>query len=53
MMTTITGIVEEEELPIALVPTVPRLKFHEAPLYFMSESGLTQQEYQNQVFMKG
>ncbi|KAL8649245.1 MAG: hypothetical protein Q9226_005659 [Calogaya cf. arnoldii] len=52
-MTTITAIIEEEELPIALIPTVPRLKFHEAPLYFMSESGLTQQEYQAQVLMKG
>lgn len=52
-MTTISAIIEEEELPIALIPSVPRLKFHEAPLYFMSESGLTQQEYQNQVLMKG
>lgn len=52
-MTTISAIIEEEELPIALIPSVPRLKFHEAPLYFMSESSLTQQEYQNQVLMKG
>ncbi|KAL8924683.1 MAG: hypothetical protein Q9172_002585 [Xanthocarpia lactea] len=52
-MTTITAIIEEEEHPIALVPIVPRLKFHEAPLYFMSESGMTQQEYQNKLLMKG
>ncbi|KAL8751329.1 MAG: hypothetical protein Q9199_006500 [Rusavskia elegans] len=52
-MTTISAVIEEEELPIALIPSVPRLKFHEAPLYFMSESGLTQQEYQNQVLMNG
>ncbi|KAL8777836.1 MAG: hypothetical protein Q9213_007680 [Squamulea squamosa] len=52
-MTTIAAIIEEEEHPIALVRTVPRLKFHEAPLYFMSESGMTQQEYQTKVLMKG
>ncbi|CAL8575697.1 hypothetical protein XPA_001605 [Xanthoria parietina] len=52
-MTTVSAIIEEEELPFALMPSVPRLKFHEAPMYFMSESGLTQQEYQNQVLMKG
>ncbi|KAL8695550.1 MAG: hypothetical protein Q9224_003361 [Gallowayella concinna] len=52
-MSTITVITEEEEYPIALFPTVPRLKFHDAPLYFMSESGLTQQEYQNKLLNKG
>ncbi|KAL8807258.1 MAG: hypothetical protein Q9200_004734 [Gallowayella weberi] len=52
-MSTITLIAEEEEHPIALIPTVPRLKFHEAPLYFMSESGMTQQEYQHKLLTKG
>ncbi|KAL8802152.1 MAG: hypothetical protein Q9182_004018 [Xanthomendoza sp. 2 TL-2023] len=52
-MSTITVIAEEEEHTIALIPTVPRLKFHEAPLYFMSESGLTQQEYQKRLLTTG
>lgn len=45
-MATIT---EEEELPIALVPTVPLLKYHDAPLHFMSQSGLSQQEYEQKI----
>ncbi|KAL8946456.1 MAG: hypothetical protein Q9222_007148, partial [Ikaeria aurantiellina] len=52
-MAPITTICEEEELPIALMPTLPRLKFHEAPFYFMSEPGMTQQEYQKKVLRRG
>ncbi|KAL8825824.1 MAG: hypothetical protein Q9170_007646 [Blastenia crenularia] len=52
-MATITTICEEEELPIALMPTIPRLKFHDAPFYFMSEPGITQQEYQKRVWARG
>ncbi|KAL8669816.1 MAG: hypothetical protein Q9168_005607 [Polycauliona sp. 1 TL-2023] len=52
-MTTITSTIEEQVVPIAYIPDLPRLKFHEAPLYFMSESGLTQQEYQHRVLTNG
>ncbi|KAL8709626.1 MAG: hypothetical protein Q9220_005718 [cf. Caloplaca sp. 1 TL-2023] len=53
-MATITTICEEnEELPIALMPMLPRLKFHEAPFYFMSEPGMTQQEYQTKILKRG
>lgn len=44
---------EEEEVPIALMPIVPPLKFHGAPYYFMSEPGITQQEYQRRVIVRG
>lgn len=52
-ITTICEEEEEEELPIALMPTIPRLKFHDAPYYFMSEPGITQQEYQKRVCAEG
>ena len=53
-MITITTIVEEEEeLPIALMPNIPRLKFHDAPYFFMSEPGITQQEYQKRIWATG
>ncbi|KAL8730953.1 MAG: hypothetical protein Q9166_003743 [cf. Caloplaca sp. 2 TL-2023] len=51
-MNTMTTVVEEEVCPFAFVPTVPKLKFHEAPLYFMSESGMTQQEYQSKLLAR-
>ncbi|KAL8645057.1 MAG: hypothetical protein Q9210_006922 [Variospora velana] len=44
---------EEEEVPIALMPIIPPLKFHGAPYYFMSEPGITQQEYQRRVIARG
>ncbi|KAL8726887.1 MAG: hypothetical protein Q9181_005895 [Wetmoreana brouardii] len=52
-MATITTVLEEEECPIAFIPNLPRLKFHGAPFYFMSEAGMTQQEYQKHVLANG
>ncbi|KAL8933562.1 MAG: hypothetical protein Q9216_006307 [Gyalolechia sp. 2 TL-2023] len=52
-MDAITTICEEEELPIVLMPNIPRLKFHDDPFYFMSEPGITQQEYQKRVCERG
>ncbi|KAI4174982.1 MAG: hypothetical protein LQ343_002009 [Gyalolechia ehrenbergii] len=52
-MDAITTICEEEELPIVLMPNIPRLKFHDDPFYFMSEPGITQQEYQKRVCARG
>ncbi|KAL9025684.1 MAG: hypothetical protein Q9196_005536 [Gyalolechia fulgens] len=52
-MDDITTICEEEELPIVLMPNIPRLKFHDDPFYFMSEPGITQQEYQKRVCARG
>lgn len=52
-MTTATTTMYEEELPIALMPELPRLKFHGAPFYFMSEAGMAQQEYQQRVLELG
>ncbi|KAL9577231.1 MAG: hypothetical protein Q9212_006497 [Teloschistes hypoglaucus] len=41
-----------EEVPFALVPTVPVMKFHGTPFFYMSESGMTQQEYQKNFLAK-
>ena len=49
-MATIT---EEEEFPIALIPTVPRMKYHDAPLHFMSQAGISQQDYEQKVMVQG
>lgn len=52
-MDIIDTICEEEELPFVLMPNIPRLKFHDDPFYFMSEPGITQQEYQKRVCARG
>ncbi|KAL8871708.1 MAG: hypothetical protein Q9174_002516 [Haloplaca sp. 1 TL-2023] len=39
----------EEDMPVALVPNLPSLKFHSAPYFFMCEAGISQQEYQQRV----
>lgn len=44
---------EGEEVPIVLMPNIPLLKFHDAPNYFMSEPGITQQEYQKRIIARG
>lgn len=44
---------EEEEVPIVLIPNIPIIKFHNKPFYFMSEPGITQQEYQQRVIANG
>ncbi|KAL8761582.1 MAG: hypothetical protein Q9203_007640 [Teloschistes exilis] len=41
-----------EEVPLALVPTVPAMKFHGSPFFYMSEPGMTQQEYQKHFLAK-
>lgn len=36
-------------VPLVLMPNLPPMKFHEAPYWFMSEPGITQQEFQKRV----
>ncbi|KAI4244568.1 MAG: hypothetical protein LQ352_006772 [Teloschistes flavicans] len=44
--------IHEEEVPFVLVPTIPVMKFHGSPFFFMSESGMTQQEFQRNYLAK-
>lgn len=41
---------EEEECPIALMQYVPTMKYHEAPVRFVSEAGVAQEEYEGMVW---
>ena len=41
---------EAEEFPFVLMPTVPAMKYHDEPLHFMSQPGLTQKEYEQTLF---
>jgi hypothetical protein len=41
---------EHEECPVVLMQSVPLLKYHEAPVRFVSESGVTQKEYEEMVW---
>ena len=56
-MTTITDEMDlpgvEEDLRIALIPTVPLMKYHDGPLHFMSQSGLSQYEYEQKLLAQG
>ena len=56
-MQTITDVddapVGEGDLHIALMPTVPRMKYHDAPLHFMSQPGLNQYEYEQKMLDQG
>ena len=44
--------VEGEDLRIALIPTVPLMKYHDAPLHFMSQPGLSQYDYEQKLLTK-
>ena len=38
--------IEGNDFPIIFIEEVPKIKYHEAPFHFMSESGMSQGEYQ-------
>ena len=38
--------IEGSDFPIVFIQEVPKIKYHGAPLHFMSESGMSQEEYQ-------
>ncbi|KAI4182925.1 MAG: hypothetical protein LQ346_006439 [Caloplaca aetnensis] len=40
-----------ELVPLVFMPNLPPMKFHEAPYWFMSEPGITQQEFQKRVLL--
>lgn len=41
--------VEELDIPIVLIRDIPKMKYHENPLRFMSEPGISQEEYEHMV----
>ena len=41
---------EEQECPIVLIRDVPARKTHESPVAFVSEPGVSQQEYEEMVW---
>lgn len=42
--------VEELEVPVLLIRDVPKMKYHEKPLHFMSEPGISQEDYEHMIF---
>ena len=40
---------EEEDVPMVLIQEIPKLKYHEEPLHFMSEPGITQEQYEHMI----
>ena len=43
---------EEQECPIVLIRDIPERKSHENPVPFVSESGVSQQEYEEMVWSR-
>lgn len=48
----IIAMAEEEECPIVLMQDVPLPKYHSDPVRFVSESGVSQQEYEKIVWSR-
>lgn len=46
------AMAEEQECPIVLMQDVPTNKRHDLPVCFMSESGVTQKEYERMVWSR-
>lgn len=44
--------VEEWEVPLVLMQEIPKMRYHESPLQFMSEPGITQAQYE-QMLLSG
>lgn len=42
--------VEELEVPVLLIRDIPKMKYHEKPLHFMSEPGISQEDYEHMIF---
>ena len=49
-MAATEAIVEEGYIPICYIPEIPKLKYHQAPMHFMSEPGMTQVEYERKAW---
>lgn len=45
--------VEELEVPVLLIQDIPKMKYHEKPLHFMSEPGISQEDYEHMIFSGG
>ncbi len=41
---------EELEVPVLLIRDIPKMKYHEKPLHFMSEPGISQEDYEHMIF---
>ena len=41
--------VEEIDLPMVLIQDIPKMRYHEKPLHFMSEPGITQDQYEHMI----
>lgn len=40
---------EELDIPILLIQDIPKMKYHEKPLHFMSEPGISQEQYEHMI----
>ena len=40
---------EDIDIPIVLIQDIPKMKYHEKPLRFMSEPGITQEQYEHMI----
>jgi len=45
--------VEELDVPILLIRDIPKMKYHEKPLHFMSEPGISQEDYEHMILSGG
>jgi len=45
--------VEEFDVPILLIRDIPKMKYHEKPLHFMSEPGISQEDYEHMILSGG
>lgn len=45
--------VEELEVPVLLIQDIPKMKYHEKPLHFMSEPGISQEDYEHMILSGG
>lgn len=45
--------VEEFDVPILLIRDIPKMKYHEKPLHFMSEPGISQVDYEHMILSGG
>lgn len=39
----------DQDIPIVLMQEIPKLKYHDKPLRFMSEPGITQAQYEHMI----
>lgn len=40
---------EDLDVPLVLIQEIPKMKYHEKPLHFMSEPGITQEQYEHMI----